>query len=159
MEFLVRPIYAGQKDAACLANSAPLASLCDSQTGSHPVIQGVPASSGSKFPGGEEAGITPEANGRKRHIAVDPPGPDYEIAAALALAEDQKEALVPELPPAGPMRARLAISDQNARIWLARNPCQLAVLRRIRARRTSMYWWRQNASLSSALCGCCPLGG
>ena len=42
--------------------------------------------------------------------------------------------------PAGPMRARLAISDQNARIWLARNPCQRAVLRRIRARRTSMYW-------------------
>jgi len=80
VEFLVRPIYAGQKDAACLANSAPLASLCDSQTGSHPVIQGVPASSGSKFPGGEEAGITPEANGRKRHIAVDPPGPDYEVS-------------------------------------------------------------------------------
>ena len=42
--------------------------------------------------------------------------------------------------PAGPMRARLAISDQNVRIWLARNPCQWAVLRRIRARRTSMYW-------------------
>jgi hypothetical protein len=43
-------------------------------------------------------------------------------------------------PPAGPMRARLAISDQNERIWLARNPCQGAVLRPIRGRRTSMYW-------------------
>jgi hypothetical protein len=43
-------------------------------------------------------------------------------------------------PPAGPMRARLAISDQNVRIWPARSPCQRAVLRRIRARRTSMYW-------------------
>jgi len=46
----------------------------------------------------------------------------------------------PGYPPAGPMRARLAISDQNVRIWLARNPCQRPVLRRIRARRTSMYW-------------------
>jgi len=43
-------------------------------------------------------------------------------------------------PPAGPMRARLAIADQKVRIWLARNPCQRAVFRRIRARRTSMYW-------------------
>jgi uncharacterized iron-regulated membrane protein len=43
-------------------------------------------------------------------------------------------------PPAGPMRARLAISDQNERIWLARNPCQGAVLRPTRGRRTSMYW-------------------